>query len=92
MGSTYYYRDAWTPTLHECLQTRQDLGNLQDHYAVAVCRADSAGLRIVGHVSREFLFLDTSLACRKGKMQSAINVPIAKRRSNIVPNLRKNFL
>ena len=53
----HVYKDTWTPTQHEHLQTRQELGNPQDQYAVAVCRADATNpvsLNIVGHVPREF--------------------------------------
>ena len=67
----HVYKAVWTPTLHECLQARQDLGNPQDHYAVAVCRADATGSRIVGHVPREFSRLfwyflqnDGEITCR----------------------------
>ena len=47
----HVYKDVWTPTLHECLQTRQELGDPEDEYAIAVCKADAASLdsRIVGH-------------------------------------------
>ena len=56
MRRFHFYKDVWTPTLHKCLQTRQELGNLEDEYAIAVCKADAASLdsRIVGHVPREF--------------------------------------
>ena len=52
----HVYKGIWTPTLHECLQTRQELGNPEDEYAIAVCKADAASLdsRIVGHVPRGF--------------------------------------
>ena len=50
----HVYEAVWTPTLHECLQTRQELGNPQDRYAVAVFKADTTASRIVGHVPREF--------------------------------------
>ena len=58
MHGFHVYKDVWTPTLHECdcLQTRQELGNPEDEYAIAVCKDDAASLdsRIVGHVPREF--------------------------------------
>lgn len=55
----HVYKDVWTPTLHERLQTRQDLGNTKDQYAVAVCKSDGSTAaptspRTVGHVPREF--------------------------------------
>ena len=45
-------KDVWTPVLNECLQTRQELGNPKDRYAVAVCKADGAA-STVGHVLME---------------------------------------
>ena len=50
----HVYKELWTPTLHECLQTTQELGNLEDYYAVAVIRTDTVGSCIVGHVLKEF--------------------------------------
>ena len=50
------YKVVRTPTLHERLPTRQQLGNPEDEHAIAVCKADAASLdsRIVGHVPRKF--------------------------------------
>ena len=50
----------------------------QDHYAVAVCR------EIAKLVHRYNIVSIISVV-------SATNVPIAERRSNIAPNLHKNF-
>ena len=58
MRGFHVYKDVWTPTLHECdcLRTRQELGNPEYEYAIALCKDDAASLdsRIVGHVPREF--------------------------------------
>ena len=78
----HVYKDVWTPTLHECLQTRQDLGNLQDQYAIAVCRGDAAGSRIVGHVPREFSRLFWYFLQNDGEITCQITG--SKRRSPLV--------
>ena len=51
----HVYKDTWTPVLHEDLRTRQELGNTEDRYAVAVVKEaplSSDGIT-VGHVPRE---------------------------------------
>ena len=52
----HVYKDVWTPILHEWLQTRQELGNAEDEYAVGVIKSDPSSLNselTVGHVPRE---------------------------------------
>ena len=78
----HVYKEVWTPTLHECLQTRQDLGNPQDQYAIAVCRGDAAGSRIVGHVPREFSRLFWYFLQNDGEITCQITG--SKRRSPLV--------
>ena len=49
----HVYKEVWTPILNECLQTRQDLGNAEDEFAVRVIKNDPASLNpelTVGHV------------------------------------------
>lgn len=50
----HVYKDIWTPVLHEVLQTKQEFGNVEDQYAVAVIKESADGESLtVGHIPRE---------------------------------------
>ena len=49
----HVYKVVWTPTLHEVLQTRRELENREDRYAVCVLKTSAESQTIVGHVPRE---------------------------------------
>ena len=75
------YKDVWTPVLNECLQTRQELGNPKDRYAVAVCKADGAA-STVGHVPMELVRIFWYFLQNNGEITGKITG--SRRRSPLV--------
>ena len=49
----HVYREVWIPYVNQVLQTRQEVGNSKDPYAVAVVKSSDTGEIIIGHVPRE---------------------------------------
>ena len=47
------YREVWIPHVNQVLQTRQEIGNSEDLYAIAVVKSSNTGEIIIGHVPRE---------------------------------------
>ena len=81
----HIYKDIWTPTLHQCLQTMQDAGNTEDPHAVAVVKHDasSPGSQVtVGHVPREFSRLSWYFLQNDGEIMCEITG--RRRRSPLV--------
>ena len=86
MRGHHVYKDVWTPILHECLQTRQDLGNAEDEFAVRVIKNDPASLNpelTVGHVPRELSRLCWYFLQNDGEI-TTFEIIGSRRRSSLV--------
>ena len=101
------YKDCWNPTVNDVLGTRQELGNREDEYAVAVVKLEEAE-ETVGHMPREisrvcwyFLNHDGNITCtitggrtRSSLPQGGLEVPCIYKftgKKKHVKKLRKLF-
>ena len=76
----HVYSTIWNPVLGERLTCKRELDNVEDRYAVAICKDEDT---VVGHVPRKISFLCSVFIRRGGSIHCLVNGD--RRYSNDLP-------